>query len=341
MRRSPRASASDGPENEPAAPHPDAAAGSSPIGGHDDERHDGHDGGHGDERHDERGDGHDDGHDTGHSGVRHARQAADWGKEKYTGSWAQSLWRRLDAADFINRAMLLAATLLLCIVPFFLIVTALAGGSAAADLSRRFGLSREAADDVGRLVASSSTTSSAVTGMSWVFFVLGGLAGATAIQQLYQRVFDLPPRRGRDVVRALVWIGLVVGLLFAASGAGPGLRRTAPVLAWPAGFVAVTCVFWFSMWFLLAGRIPWRRLLPCAVATGACWTGMTAVFSAVLSGMIVSYDRKYGPIGAVFAFMSLFIAIGVVLILGAALGLVWTDHGLSFRNALGKMRRSP
>ncbi|WP_042366564.1 YhjD/YihY/BrkB family envelope integrity protein, partial [Streptacidiphilus neutrinimicus] len=229
----------------------------------------------------------------------------------------------------------------LCVVPFFLIVTALAGGSAAADLTRRFGLSQAAATDVGRLVGASSTTSSAVTGMSWVFFVLGGLAGATAIQQLYQRVFDLPPRRGLDVVRALVWIGLVVGLMFAVSGVSPGLRHSAPALYWLFILVSSSCFFWFSMWFLLAARIPWRRLLPCAVATGACWTGMTAVFSAVLSGMIVSYDRKYGPIGAVFAFMSLFIAIGVVLILGAALGLVWSDHGLSFRGALKKLRRSP
>jgi membrane protein len=278
---------------------------------------------------------------SGRRGVQHARRAAEWGRLKYAGSWAESLWRRLDAADFINRAMVLAATLLLCVVPFFLIVTALAGGSAAADLTRRFGLSSQAAADVGRLVTSSSETSSAVTGLSWVFFVLGGLAGATAIQQLYQRVFDLPPRRGRDVVRAFVWIALVVGLMFLTSAATPGLRKHAPVLAWFVGFLSITVFFWFSMWFLLAGRVPWRRLIPCAVATGACWTGMTAVFSAVLSSMIVSYDKKYGPIGAVFALMSLFIAIGVVLILGAALGLVWSDHELSFRGALTRLRRKP
>jgi membrane protein len=46
-------------------------------------------------------------------------------------------------------------------------------------------------------------------------------------------------------------------------------------------------------------------------------------------------------IGTVFALMSFFIAIGVVLVLGAALGLVWTEHGLSFRSALGRERRRP
>jgi membrane protein len=277
----------------------------------------------------------------GRQGARRAQQAAQRGRQKCTDSWAESLWRRLDAADFLNRAMLLAAMLLLCVVPFFLIVTALAGRSATSELSHRFGHSQLAAADVGILITSSSATSSAVTGLSWVFFVLGGVAGATAIQQLYQRVFDQPARGPRDVVRVLVWTALVVGVMFLSATAGPVLRRNVPALFWLVGFVGVTGFFWFSMWFLVAGRLPWRRLLPCAVATGSCWTGMVAVFSSTLSGMIVSYDRKYGPIGVVFALMSLFIAIGVVLIRGAALGLVWMDHDLSFRGALTTFRRKP
>ncbi|GGV06678.1 hypothetical protein GCM10010275_53460 [Streptomyces litmocidini] len=267
------------------------------------------------------------------------RRTADWGRAKYSGSWADSLWQRLDAVDFISQAMVLAATLLLCVVPFFLIVTALAGRSAASTLSHRMGLDEQAAADVGKLFASSSAISAAVTGLSWVFFVLAGVAGVKAVQQLYQRVFDVRTRGAADSVRALVWLALVVGTVFAVSAAGPGLRGTGPVLFWIAHTVLSIGFFWFSMWFLLAGRITWRGLLPCAVATGACWTGMMAVFSVIFSGLIVSYDERYGLIGTVFALMSFFIAIGVVLVLGAALGLVWTEHGLSFRSALGEVRR--
>ena len=86
--------------------------------------------------------------------------------------------------------------------------------------------------------------------------------------------------------------------------------------------------------FLLAGRVSWRRLYPCAVATGAFSIGMLAVFSVIFSGMVTSYDQKYGPIGIVFGLMSFFIAIGVVIILGAAVGLMWQDRGLSFRAAV-------
>ena len=63
-------------------------------------------------------------------GTRRVRRAAEWGQKKYAGSWAEYLWHRLDAADFLNQAMLLAATLLLCAVPFFLIATAVTGRSA-------------------------------------------------------------------------------------------------------------------------------------------------------------------------------------------------------------------
>ena len=108
----------------------------------------------------------------------------------------------------------------------------------------------------------------------------------------------------------------------------------------PAHKVAVSGFWWFTMWFLLAGRVSWRRLYPCAVTTGAFWMGMLAVFAAILSGMVISYDQKYGPIGVVFGLMSFFIAVGVVIILGAAVGLMWQDRGLSFRAAVRKLRRA-
>jgi membrane protein len=274
-------------------------------------------------------------------GIRRARRAAQWGKNKYAGSWAEYLWHQLDAVDFMNQAMLLAATLLLCAVPFFLVAAALAGRSAVSALSVRLGLSKQAAADVGHLFTSTSATSNAVTGLSWVFFILAGIAAATAIQRLYQRVFRLDPRGPRDTLRALIWLALAVGWTALGTAVGPGFRASAPVLWWIVNIPQFIGFWWFTMWFLLAGRVPWRRLLPCAVATGAFWLGMLAVFSVIFSGMVISYDQKYGPIGVIFGLMSFFIAIGVVLILGAAVGLMWQDRGLSFRAAVRKLRRAP
>ena len=80
-------------------------------------------------------------------------------------------------------------------------------------------------------------------------------------------------------------------------------------------------------------------LFPAAVATAVFWLGMEAVFSVIFSGMVTSYDTKYGPIGVVFALMSWLVAIGVVIILGAVAGIVWQERNLSFRAAARKFRR--
>ena len=179
-----------------------------------------------------------------------------------------------------------------------------------------------------------------MTGLSWVFFILGGIAAATAIQSLYQRVFGLDPRGLRDRLRAVIWLILTAGWFAFATLVGPGFHASAPVVWWIVNIPAYIGAWWFTMWFLLAGRVSWRRLYPCAVTTGAFWLGMYAVFSVIFSGMVISYNQKYGPIGVVFGLMSFFIAIGVVITLGAAVGLMWQDRGLSFRAAVRKLRRA-
>jgi membrane protein len=273
-------------------------------------------------------------------GTGRVRRGIEVGKEKFSGSSADRLWRRLDALDFINRAMMFAATLLVCLFPFLIVVNSLAGRSTARGLTGHLGLDPRASAIVGDLFTSSAATSAAVTGASWVFFILSGIAAASAVQELYQRAFDLSGRGVRDKLRAFAWLAALLGFLFASGWAGPQLRGAAgPVVLGIAGLVAVTGFWWFTMWFLLAGRVPWRRLLSCAIATGAFWLAMEAVFSVTFSRMVVANYKVYGPIGVVFSLMTLLIAIGVVLILGAATGLVWGERGLSFRGALGKLRR--
>ena len=271
---------------------------------------------------------------------RRIRRGIEAGKEKYSGSPADYLWRRLNSVDFMNQAMTLAATLLLCAVPFLIIVSALAGRSAAGELGRRLGLNHQAAGAMGHLFASSAVTSRAVTGVAWVFFILGGVAVAGALQGLYQRIFGLDHRATRDMPRQLIWLALWWGWLLAGGWVGPWVRARGPVVLGIVGLVVFTGFWWFTMWFLLAGRIPWRRLLPSAVATGVFWVGMEAVFAAVFSGMLISNELEYGPIGIVFALVSYLIAIGVVVILGAVTGIVWQERGLSFRAAVREVRQN-
>src|SRR5438270_12921239 len=110
-------------------------------------------------------------------------------RERLAGSSIDHLWRRLNAVDFINRGMLLAAVLLLCFIPFMIVFQALVGRDAVTSATRRFGLSHTAASDLSQVLTSPTSTSNAVTGLSYLLFVLGGLAAAAAIQDLYEQVF--------------------------------------------------------------------------------------------------------------------------------------------------------
>ena len=80
------------------------------------------------------------------------------------------------------------------------------------------------------------------------------------------------------------------------------------------------------MHFLLAGRVPWRRLLPSAIITGAFFGGLGVFSKFYFSETIVSDSKTYGTIGAIFGIMTWFVAIGAVVILGAVADVVWEDR---------------
>jgi len=87
--------------------------------------------------------------------------------------------------------------------------------------------------------------------------------------------------------------------------------------------VLLTLFFWWTMHFLVAGRVPWRDLRSSAIATAIFWIGLGVFASFYFSSTVVSDSKLYGTIGVVFTLASWFIAMGAVIILGAAVGLVW------------------
>lgn len=242
--------------------------------------------------------------------------------------WRKShLVRRLQSADVINQGLQFAAVLLLCFVPFVLILESLLGRSDASSLIKRFGLTGEAALAVEKSLTSPVTPSAAVSGLGWVIFIVSGIAAAAAIQELYGRVFEVEGRGLRDTPQRVVWLAAALGVSAVGGWTQPWLSRVGGAgLVAIAALPAATGFWWFSMWLLLAGKVSWRQLFPSALATGICWFGMVLFFRLTLSSTIVSDYRKYGSFGVIFAFMTLLIAIGVVIMLGALLGVVWRER---------------
>src|SRR5690349_21050210 len=161
---------------------------------------------------------------------RRIRRGIELGKQKYAGSSADALWKRLNSVDFLNQGMIFAGTLLLCAFPLFIMANSVADRSATSALARRLGLNRQAAGDLGHLFNSSHATVASVNGFAWVFLILSGFAVAASLQGLYQRIFGLDSRTTRDMPRALIWLVLVVAWLYVVGSVAPRVRAGGPVV---------------------------------------------------------------------------------------------------------------
>ncbi len=263
-------------------------------------------------------------------------------RERYEGSSAESVWRRLNAMDFINQGMQFAALLLLAFLPFIIVVSSLAGRDAATGIARHLGLNHEATMLVGQVFNPASKTAAVLNIRGILFALLGGIGTAGTLQVIYERIFDLPSRGMKDFHRQLVWIAVIVGAAALGGFVGPHVRSVpaGPVLLGLLSFVFVSALWFFTMWLLLGNRVPRRKLLPPAVATGAFWLGLGIFSKFFFSNTIIGDYREYGSIGVVFGLMSWLIAVGVVIILGAVVGIVWEEHGLSFMAAVRRVAKT-
>jgi membrane protein len=261
--------------------------------------------------------------------VTLAKEKAEIAQERVAGSAAETLWKRLSALDFLNQAMIFAAILLLTLFPFLIVVSMATGRDFAGSLSKRMGLNHQASDAVAALFRGGSSHVS--QGFGWIFLILGALGIAATLRALYERVFGLDRYGARGVLRLVVWLGASVVSVAFLGWAGRSIRAAygGPVFLGLVAFVMVTGFFWWTMHYLLARRIPWRDLFPSAVATSLCWLGLGVFSSLVFSNAIVTNNKEYGPVGVIFILMSWLIAVGVVIILGAVIGVVWREHELS------------
>jgi membrane protein len=255
-------------------------------------------------------------------------------RQSFEGTAVGHLWNRLRLLDFVERGIQFAAVLLLCFVPFLLTVQAMAGRSTATNLVSRFGLDQQAAEALTQVFTSPVSASGGTSGLGFVVVLIGGLSAAKTLQSLYERAFDLEHRGRRDTHRHLAWLAAVVAAAGLTNWTGPWLNRGGGLVLYATVALAgATAFWWFTMWLLLAGRRSWRQLFPSALATGVCWVVMVVGFRLTLSRTITTDYDQYGPVGVVFAIMSVLIAIGVVLILGALAGVVWNDrHGATPRH---------
>jgi membrane protein len=253
------------------------------------------------------------------------RISSAW-RNRYEGSAAQDLAKRLGALDFFNWILIFGATLLLTVLPIILLLSSIASQRVDSDLARHLGLNREGS----RIVAGLFTTAPVKFDSGIVLSLIIGLASAIAVaitvQIIYEKAFDQPHHRSvPNVLRCTVWAVAVAGLLIADGAISRELRGSPdrPVLSAVVGLVGLTLFFWWTMHFLLAGRESWGGLFRPALTTAVFWMGLAVFSHFYFSSTIISDSKLYGTIGVVFSLVTWFIAVGAVLMLGAVVGAVW------------------
>jgi membrane protein len=242
-------------------------------------------------------------------------------------AFARAFARRLGAIDFVNEATLFGAGLLVSVVPLLILLSAFASERVDDDIALHLGLDHRAAIIVTHLFSNASPTVSIATATSLLFVAAGTIAVVSSLVQIYEKVFDQPHRGRQDFLRVVVWTLLTCAVVASVSVIDKTLVRVPDGIALVevVMLIGITLFVWWTMHFLLAGRVSWRRLWPSALATGICAAALSVISKLYFSSSIISDDKNYGPIGAVFSIMTWFIAIGAVLLIGAVAGPAWRD----------------
>ena len=189
------------------------------------------------------------------------RKAVATVRNRYQGSLAQSFVTQLGTLGFVDQVMLFGAGLLVSLLPFLILLSAFASNRVDDDIALRLGLNRQASGIMTHLLTSAPATLNVATATSLLFVAAGTLAVAGSLQQIYEKVFHQEHRGLRGAYRLLIWVAalcLVVALESLVSrpvrnaADGVGLVELVTFAIW-------TPFFWWTMHFLLAGRVPWRR----------------------------------------------------------------------------------
>jgi membrane protein len=248
-------------------------------------------------------------------------------RTRYEGSLAQDIVTQLKGLDVADQIMLFGTGLLLSLLPLLILLSAFASERADDDIALHLGLNSQAAGVTSRLFRTAPASFNAATVLSLVFVVAGTVTVASSLQQIYERVFHQEHRGWAYLPRRLVWVVVVCGAValesvLARAATDASIGWSVEIIA----FAVFAPFFWWSMHFLLGGRVGWRRLLPSAIATGLCFAGLGVFSRFYFSSTIISDNKIYGTFGTIFSILTWLAAIAAMIILGTVAGAVWEDR---------------
>jgi membrane protein len=256
----------------------------------------------------------------------HARsERVDRVRARYQRSLVRQVLARLNEIDGLNQAMLLGANVVLTILPLMVLLSSFASRRADDDIALHMGLDERAATIVRHLFAAQKPKLGLAVIIAFVFLGFWTLGVVASLQNLYERAYDLDHRGFRDAHRFVAWmVGFCTVIVLVGASVRPVMHVTAaPVLVELINFALITPFVWWTMHFLLNGRVDWHDLVPPAIATGIGMVGLGVFSKLYFSSTIISDSKLYGSIGAVFSLVTWVIAVASVLVVGTVFGAEW------------------
>jgi membrane protein len=249
-------------------------------------------------------------------------------------------FRRFVDVEGAQQATVLSAQAFTSLIPFLVVGSAFGPGDEdmADRINDRFGLHGSAANSVEALFADSGEVESAVTWVSIIILVLSATSFTRALQRMFERAYGTEPRGWDEAWRGLVWLGAFALFIVVSSPLRETLEDVGGIVFAIAVSTALGFVVWLGTPIILLGGMDWRRLLPGALVS-AVLGALLSVASGIYMPILLTWSAdKYGLIGIAFSIQSWLLATSFVVVVGAVIGALASDHFAPHLERLGRRR---
>ncbi len=239
---------------------------------------------------------------------------------------ALALVRRGRDLELMHRAMGFATLSLVTLAPLLIVIAAadpLGEGGFASWLVDGMGLSGRSARILSDIISPPVKVIGTTSVWGGILLAVFGISFAGSVQNGYERIWGLPPGPWHRVWRQATWLAVMSAYLYQEVLTGHEFH------GWPRITLSASTgalFFWWSQHFLLGGQIPWRRLLPGALATMVGLGGLRVFSYLVFTPLIVDNALSYGTVGIVLVVESWLTGVGFVVYGGAMFGRWFCDH---------------